>query len=75
MVLGVSSRRYARSLEPLPQELRVHGLSKSAVSERFVAGTAHKLAALTQRKLGGLKLIAVMIDGVHFAEHVPDALP
>ena len=70
MVLGVSSRRYARSLEPLPRELGVHGVSKSAVSERFVVGTAHQLAALMARKLGGLKLIAVMIDGVHFADHV-----
>ena len=70
MVLGVSSRRYARSLEPVPEELRVQAVSKSAVSERFVVGTARQLAALMERKLGGLKLIAVMIDGVHFADHV-----
>jgi len=70
MVLGVSSRRYVRSLEAVPPELGVHGVSKSAVSERFVAGTAKKLAALMERKLGGRKLLAVMIDGVHFAEHV-----
>lgn len=38
MVVGVSTRRYARSLEPLPQELSVRGVSKSAVSERFVVG-------------------------------------
>jgi hypothetical protein len=25
MVLGVSSRRYARSLEPVPEELRING--------------------------------------------------
>jgi hypothetical protein len=30
MVLGVSSRRYARSLQPLPPELGVPGVSKSA---------------------------------------------
>ena len=70
MVLGVSSRRYARSLEPLPEEIATRGVSKSAVSERFVVGTAKKLAALMQRKLCGLKLLAVMIDGVRFAEHV-----
>jgi len=39
MVVGVSTRRYAHSLEPLPQEVAVHGISKSAVSERFVVGT------------------------------------
>ena len=39
MVLGVSTRRYARSLEPLPEAVTVRGVSKSAVSERFVYGT------------------------------------
>ena len=37
---------------------------------RFVVGTANRLAALMKRKLSGLKLLAVMIDGVHFAEHM-----
>ena len=35
MVLGVSTRRYARSLEALPHEFEVRGTGKSAVSERF----------------------------------------
>ena len=34
-----------------------------------MVGTAKKLSALMQRKLSGLKLIAVMIDGVRFADH------
>lgn len=70
MLVGVSTRRYPRSLEALPGGLRIRGIGKSAVSERFVLGTARKLAALMQRKLGGLQLIAVMIDGVRFADHV-----
>lgn len=70
MVLGVSSRHYARSLEPLPQDLEVSGVSKSAVSERFVIGTRRRLAELMARDLSGLSLVALMIDGVHFAEHV-----
>ena len=70
MLVGVSTRRYARSLEPLPSELKVRGIGKSMISERFVLGTARKLAALMQRKLSGLQLIAVMIDGVRFADHV-----
>jgi len=69
MVLGVSSRHYARSLEPL-REIGVRGVSKSVVSERFVVGTAKRLAELMRRKLSGLRLIAVMIDGVRFADHV-----
>jgi putative transposase len=70
MVLGVSTRRYARSLEPLPAAVVVRGASKSAVSERFVYGTERKLGELMNRELGGLKLVALLIDGVHFGEHV-----
>jgi transposase-like protein len=70
MVLGVSTRRYARSLEPLPAALAARGTSKSAVSERFVYGTERKLGELLSRDLHGLKLVALMIDGAHFGEHV-----
>ena len=35
-----------------------------------MVGTARKLSALMQRKLGRLQLIAVMIDGMHFADSV-----
>jgi putative transposase len=70
MLVGVSTRRYARSLEPLPSEVKVRRVGKSAVSERLVVWTARKRAALLERKLGGVQLIAVLIDGVRFADHV-----
>ena len=70
MVLGVSTRRYARSLEPLPEAVTVRGVSKSAVSERFVYGTERKLAELMRRDLRELGVVALLIDGVHFGEHV-----
>lgn len=69
-VLGVSTRRYARSLEPLPEGVRVRGTSRSAVSRRFVAATAAQLDAFLERDLGDVDLAALMIDGVHFADHV-----
>jgi putative transposase len=70
MVLGVSTRGYARSLEPLPETVAVHGISKSAVSERFVYGTERKLAELMSRDLRQLQVVALLIDGVHFGAHV-----
>jgi putative transposase len=70
MVLGVSTRRYARSLEPLPPATTASGVSKSAVSERFVYGTERKLAELMSRELGSISLTALFIDGVHFGEHL-----
>jgi hypothetical protein len=39
MLLGVSTRQYARSLEPLPSGVRGRGTSKSAVSRHFVLST------------------------------------
>ncbi len=70
MVLGVSTRGYARSLEPLPEAVAVRSISKSAVSERFVYGTERKLAGLMSRDLRQLRVVALLIDGVHFGEHV-----
>ncbi|HEY6291804.1 MAG TPA: IS256 family transposase [Terriglobia bacterium] len=70
MVLGVSTRGYARSLEPLPEAVIVRGVSKSAVSERFVYGTERKLAELMSRNLRQIHVVALLIDGVHFGEHV-----
>jgi len=40
MLLGVATRQYGRSLEPVGAEVRVRGTSKSTVSRRFFAKTA-----------------------------------
>jgi transposase-like protein len=70
MILGVSTRGYAGSLERLPVELPERGKSRSAVSRRFVQGTQKQLAKVLQRDLSHLKLAVLMIDGVHFEDHV-----
>lgn len=70
MVLGVSTRKYDRSLEPLPAGFEAGGTSKSSVSRRFVQGTQKKLEELLGRDLSSLRLTVVMIDGIHFADHV-----
>ncbi len=36
---GISSRKYARSLDPLPEEIDERSVSKSSVSRRYVAMT------------------------------------
>lgn len=43
MLVGVSTRKYARSLEPLVPSLKESGSSKSAVSRRFAARTEVQL--------------------------------
>jgi transposase-like protein len=44
-------------------------MSKSAVSRRFVAATEKALAELMSADLSDLDLVALMVDGVHFAGH------
>lgn len=70
MLAGVTTRRYARSLEPLAAPLPERGTSKSAVSRRFVAATQTQMDAWLGRDLSQLKLVALMIDGIVIAEHV-----
>ncbi len=70
MLLGVSTRGYARSLEPLPAPMPERGKSRSAVSRRFVRGTQKRLSDLLGRELSSLKLAVLMIDGIHFEDHV-----
>jgi len=43
--------------------------SRSAVSRKFVQATEHALAELLAAPLDTLDLVALLVDGVHFAEH------
>jgi putative transposase len=69
MLVGVATRQYARSLEPLGPEMTSRGTSKSAVSRRFVARTRAQLAAWQSVPLDALDLVALLIDGVHVGDH------
>jgi len=59
-------------LEPVGQrvERAAGSTSKSAVSRRFVAATEIALGELLAAPLDGLDLVALMIDGVHFGDHL-----
>ena len=69
MLVGVATRQYARSLEPLPATMPTRGTSKSAVSRRFVVKTAAQLAAWRSTALDAIELVALLIDGVPIGEH------
>lgn len=70
MLVGVATRKYERSLEPVAPGLRTRGTSKSAVSRRFVAATGASIAAWQRRDLGAIDLLVLMIDGLHVDDHV-----
>ena len=72
MLAGVSTRRYPVALEPVGDQIEADSTStsKSAVSRKFVAMTETALADLLAADLTCLDLVAIMIDGVHFADHL-----
>jgi putative transposase len=57
-------------MERVPEPVAIRGISKSALSERFVYGTERKLAELMSRDLRQRHVVALLIDGVHFGAHV-----
>ncbi len=71
MLAGLSTRRYGSvGLEPVGEQVIAtsRSTSKSAVSRKFVAQTETALAELLAADLSRLDLVALMVDGVHFAE-------
>jgi putative transposase len=70
MLAGLATRRHRAANEPVGAaiEAEASSTSRSAVSRRFIAGTARALEELMSRDLGELDVVALMVDGVHFAE-------
>ncbi len=66
MLAGVSTRRFARTREPVGQDVleRERSASKSAVSREFVGRTGEHLRALMSRSLADVRLAALMLDGL-----------
>jgi len=62
---GLSTREYERCAEAVPEAF---GLSASTVSRRFIRASARKLRELSERRLEGYDLVALMLDGKTFAE-------
>jgi transposase-like protein len=62
---GLSTREYERCAEAVPAAF---GLSASTISRRFKRASARKLQELSDRRLEGDDLVALMLDGKTFAE-------
>ncbi len=62
---GVSTRNYAGVIDEVCDG---YGIQKSSVSRHWKAATTKELAAMMERPLGDLDLVAIMIDGISFDE-------
>ena len=67
---GISTRKYARSLEPLPEEADERSTSKSSVSRRYVAMTTKQMTKWLTTPLGDRHFPIVMIDGINLGDHL-----
>jgi len=66
---GISTRKYARSLEPLSEDVAERSTSKSSVSRRYVAMTTKQMTTWLTTPLGDRHFPIVMIDGIILGEH------
>src|SRR5208283_4210219 len=69
VVVGVSTRGYGRSLEPLDESLESRGDSKSNVSRALIEKTTERLAAFLGRRLDDVALAVMFIDGIEIGSH------
>src|SRR6187399_1270038 len=71
MLINVSTRRFGRAVR-LPEgdvsAAKGTGVSKSAVSRRFVALSAERMAEWMAADLSKLDLLIIQIDGLHIEE-------
>ncbi len=62
----VSTRKYEEVIDTVSEG---YGIKKSSVSRHWKAASAKQVQELMERPLGGLNLLAVMIDGIEFHGH------
>jgi putative transposase len=73
MLINVSTRRFGRAVRLSEGDIPVAdgaGVWKSAVSRRFVALSAERMAEWMAADLSQLDLLAIQIDGIHISDEL-----
>ena len=65
VLVGLSCGRYGECADTVPETF---GLSRSAVSRRFIRASARQMETLLTRNLAGQDIVAVFLDGKSVAE-------
>lgn len=66
LLRGVSTRQYQKVL---PEMAETVGVSKSSVSAEAIAASEEQLHQLCERRLDGLDLLVIYVDGILFGSH------
>jgi len=64
LMLGLSTRNYGQVVREFAE---AYGLEKSAISEHFIEASRTKLKEMMERRLGQVRLCALLIDATPFA--------
>jgi len=64
VINGVSMGKYEDAAQAVPETF---GISRDAVSRRWIRASAKKLAALNERSLERYDIVAMFLDGKHFS--------
>jgi transposase-like protein len=67
ILLGVSTRGYRHSLEPVPAGISARGASKSAASRHLIARMSGQLRDQLSRRPDQLDLLVLLVDGIEIA--------
>lgn len=67
ILLGVSTRGYRHSLEPVPAGINARGASKSAASRHLIARMSGQLREQLSRRLDQFDLLVLLVDGIEIA--------
>ena len=66
LLRGVSTRQYQKVLPEMAESV---GISKSSVSAESIAASEEQLRQLCERRLEGLELLVIYLDGLSFGAH------
>lgn len=69
ILLGVSTRGYECSLDPVPGELGSRGTSKASVSRALVSRSRKTMEEQLAKRLDDVTLVALYLDGIQVDEH------
>jgi putative transposase len=66
LLRGVSTRQYAQVLSEMAATV---GVAKSSVSRQAIEASEEELRKLCERRLEGLELLVLYVDGLRFGDH------
>lgn len=66
VIHGMSQRNYEQAATHVPETF---GIKKTSICRRFIRASAKKLKEFMERDLSGHDIVAIFIDGKHFADN------